>query len=126
MLLDTHAFIWWDNDRSKLSDRVLTALHDPQNTLHLSLVSIWELQVKIQLGKLSLRLPLAEVVQAQCEQNKFVIEAISLKDILTLSVLPPVHRDPFDRLLVSQAKRGDFHLVSHDAVMSSYPVEVFW
>jgi PIN domain nuclease of toxin-antitoxin system len=126
LLLDTHAFIWWDSDQSRLSDRVLTALNDRQNSLHLSLVSVWELQVKMQLGKLSLRLPLAEVIQAQCEQNGFVIEAISMEDILTLSALPSIHRDPFDRLLISQARRGDFHLVSHDGVMSGYPVTVFW
>ena len=125
-MLDTHAFIWWDGDQSKLSARVLEALRNPEHSLHLSLVSVWELQVKMQLGKLSLRFPLVEVIQNQCERNGLIIEAISLADILRLSSLPSIHRDPFDRLLVSQAKRGDFQLVSHDAVMSNYPVSVFW
>jgi PIN domain nuclease of toxin-antitoxin system len=62
LLLDTHTFIWWDSDPGRLSARVLAALRDPANTLFLSAVSIWEMAIKSDLGKLTLRLPLADIV----------------------------------------------------------------
>ena len=65
LLLDTHAFIWWDGDASKLSAAALAACQSQANGLHLSLASVWELQIKLQLGKLSLRLPLADVLRDQ-------------------------------------------------------------
>ena len=65
LLLDTHAFIWWDGEQSKLSAEALLACQSPTNSLHLSLASVWELQIKMQLGKLALRLPLADVLRDQ-------------------------------------------------------------
>jgi PIN domain nuclease of toxin-antitoxin system len=126
LLLDTHAFIWWDGDASKLSAAALAACQSPANSLHLSLASIWELQIKLQLGKLSLHLPLADVLRDQQRQNGLVLEPVTLEDILGLSALSAFHRDPFDRLIVSQAKRGGFHLVTHDPQLARYPVAVLW
>ena len=68
----------------------------------------------MQLGKLALRLPLADVLRDQQQQNGLVVEAVMLEDILALSALPALHRDPFDRIIVAQANRGGFHLVTHD------------
>ena len=62
LLLDTHAFIWWDSDKAQLSSRALSAFFDLRNQLFLSIVSVWEMQIKAQLGKLTLRLPLGELV----------------------------------------------------------------
>jgi PIN domain nuclease of toxin-antitoxin system len=126
LLFDTHAFLWWDADPSKLSAAALEACQSPANSLHLSLASAWELQIKVQLGKLALRLPLAEVLRDQQQQNGLVLEPVTLEDILALSALPPRHRDPFDRLLVAQANRGGFHLVTHDPELARYPVAVLW
>ncbi len=124
LLLDTHAFIWWDN-RTHLSTRALAACLDPANTRSLSIVSIWELQIKIQLGKLTLRLPLADVLRDQ-QNNGLQIEPLSVDDVLVLAQLPPHHRDPFDRALVAQARRGGFHLVSGDPQIALYNVPVLW
>ena len=63
LLLDTHAFIWWDDDHSKLSAKVLAACTNPQNTLVLSAASIWEMQIKLQTGKLKLTIPLSQTIQ---------------------------------------------------------------
>lgn len=125
LLLDTHAFIWWDGEQSRLSPTVLAACQSPENTLHLSLASVWAMQIKIQLGKLSLRVPLAEVLEDQ-RRNGVSIESVTLPDILALSSLPALHRDPFDRMLVAQAKRGGFQLVSHDPQLPPYRVSVMW
>jgi PIN domain nuclease of toxin-antitoxin system len=126
LLFDTHAFIWWDGEQSKLSGAVLDACQSPANSLHLSLASIWELQIKMQLGKLALRLPLADVVRDQQQQNGLVLEPVTFEDILALSLLPGLHRDPFDRLIIAQANRGGFHLVTHDPEFTRYQVSVLW
>ena len=126
LLLDTHAFIWWDSGDARLSAAALAACKSPANSLHLSLASVWEMQIKMQLGKLTLRLPLAEVLRDQQQRNGLVLEPVELEDILALETLQPLHRDPFDRLLVSQAMRRGFHLVSHDLEISRYPASMLW
>lgn len=88
LLLDTHTFIWLDGDQTKLSVKVLAACESPANTLHLSLASVWEMQIKAQLGKLTLRLPLADILREEQQRNGLQIEAITLDDILALSKLP--------------------------------------
>ena len=126
LLFDTHAFIWWDGEQSKLSAAALAACQSPANSLHLSLASVWELQIKTQLGKLALRLSRADVLRDQQQQNGLVLEQVTLEDILALSALPTLHRDPFDRLIIAQTNRGGFHLVSHDPEIARYPVAVLW
>lgn len=125
LLLDTHAFLWWDHQKARLSNRALAACMDRANSLSLSIASVWELQIKIQLGKLALRLPLTDVLRDQ-ETNDLTIAPVSVPDILALVDLPPLHRDPFDRLLVAQARRGGYHLVSQDTQVARYDVPILW
>ena len=82
LLFDTHAFIWWDGEQSKLSGVVLDVCQASTNSLHLSLASVWEQQIKMQLGKLALRLPLAGALRDQQQQNGLVLEPVTLDDIL--------------------------------------------
>lgn len=126
LLLDTHTFIWWDDEPARLSSIALTACRDPGNTLHLSLGSVWELQIKSQLGKVKLPKPLGELVQSHELRNALFIEPITREDILGLSALPAHHRDPFDRILIAQARRGGFHFVTCDPEIAKYDVEVLW
>lgn len=126
LLLDTHTFIWWDSAPAKLSPTALALCSDPANQLVLSVASLWEIQIKRQLGKLELRLPLAEIVTHQQETNGVVVLAVSQEHVLGLESLPPHHRDPFDRMLVAQALVEAATLVSADPVLKSYPVEVRW
>lgn len=126
LLLDTHAFIWWDSDPTRLSPRVLTLLQDQDNLLLLSVASVWEMQVKQQLGKLRLRLPLAQIVEAQQQSNSVQILRIELAHVLALENLPAHHRDPFDRLLIAQAGVEGAYLVSADPSFTSYSVRVLW
>lgn len=88
LLFDTHAFIWWDADPSRLSPRVLSLLQDRSSTVLLSVVSIWEMLVKLQLGKLSLRLPLSEIVAHQVA-NGVQILPVSLEHVMGLENVPP-------------------------------------
>ena len=84
------------------------------------------MQIKAQLGKLHLRLPLAEIIRDQQQHNGLVLEPVTFDDILGLEQLPPYHRDPFDRLLVSQSNRSGFQLVSQDPEIARYVVPLLW
>lgn len=103
LLLDTHTFIWWDSEPARLSPRALALLTERQNTLLLSVISIWEIQIKLQLGKLRLAVPLKEIVESQQQTNNVQILPLTLEHVLALENLPAHHKDPFDRLLVAQA-----------------------
>ena len=125
VLPDTHTFIWWDSDPKKLSATALAALRDPANTLFLSVTSVWELIIKAQLGKLSLRLPLPDIISQQ-QTNGLRVAEITLADVLGVEALPPIHRDPFDRLLAAQAVARGWDLMTADPVFAQYPVRVIW
>lgn len=125
LLLDTHTFLWWDNEPSKLPENVYDLCQNPSNELLLSLVSVWEIQIKAQLGKLQLRTALAKVIADQ-QQNGVTLLPITLSHILALQSLPPHHRDPFDRLLIAQAQMEGATLLSKDGEFSGYTVSVIW
>jgi PIN domain nuclease of toxin-antitoxin system len=126
LLLDTHTFIWWDSSPQKLSPKALALCQNPENTLLLSIASIWEMQIKLQLGKLSLNLPLPELIETQQQTNNIELLPINLIHVLTLDSLPNHHKDPFDRLLISQAIVEDAVLVSGDSILAKYPVKIDW
>jgi PIN domain nuclease of toxin-antitoxin system len=126
LLLDTHTFIWWDSDPRRLTPHVLEMCQDPANLLLLSVASVWEMQIKLQLGKLKLILPLAELVESQKQINKIQILAVELEHVLALDGLPPHHKDPFDRLLIAQAYIEEAVLISKDPVFTKYPLKVVW
>lgn len=125
-LLDTHAFIWLDGNATKLSPKIQQVIANRTNSLFLSLVSIWEIQIKYQVGKLQLRLPLAEVIADQTQNNQIQILPITLTHILEIEKLPFYHNDPFDRLLIAQARTEGFTLVTEDAQIIKYAVTTLW
>ncbi len=126
LLFDTHTFIWWDSEPNKLSSKALELLSNSANMKFLSIVSIWEIQIKHQLGKLSLILPLKDIIDEQINNHNISILPIATDHILGLNNLPLHHKDPFDRLLISQAKIEDTTLVSCDSVFQNYSVKVDW
>ncbi len=126
ILFDTHAFIWWDTDLSRLSQKVRDACVSPSNSLHLSIASIWEIQIKQMLGKLKLRTPLLTLIEEQRSRNGLIIESITLEDVAWLERLPPIHRDPFDRMIAAQGLRGDFDVVTVDENVRAYGVKFVW
>lgn len=125
-LLDTHAFIWWNENSPKLPVHVRQALSDRSNQIWLSHASVWELQIKIQLGKLKLGAPLADLIDQESRVNRLRLLSISYDDILKLDSLPMHHRDPFDRMIIAQALTGRFHLVACDSEFPAYGVPLFW
>ena len=126
LLLDTHTFIWWVGEPEKLSSDALAHLDNEDNELMLSVVSVWEMQIKSQLGKLKLNVPLGELVESQRQANGVRVLAIELEHVLALNSLPALHKDPFDRLLIAQGQIEDAHIVSRDKMFAGYPVKVLW
>ncbi len=126
LLLDSHVFIWSYDEQHKLSSTALQAMSNTTNTLFLSVASVWEIQIKIMLGKLNLQDSLADVIAEQQKINGLQILPIQLSHALYLENLPPHHKDPFDRLLISQAIVENVTLVSSDANFAKYQVNLLW
>jgi PIN domain nuclease of toxin-antitoxin system len=126
LLLDTHTFLWWAAEPAKLSPNADSALHDTANTLYLSVASIWEMQIKLQLGKLTLSKPLPDLIQNQQHANGLRLLAIEPAYIYSLADLPQHHKDPFDRLIIAQALAESMTVVGADGKFSAYPVSLLW
>lgn len=126
LLLDTHAFLWMLFAPEKLSAKVIQAHDNPATVLHLSVVTLWEIQIKAALGKLVLDVPLAQIVQEQVQDDRYRLINIRAEHVLALENLPRPHSDPFDRLLIAQSRIENLPLVSADRVFTQYPVELFW
>jgi PIN domain nuclease of toxin-antitoxin system len=126
LMLDTHAFIWWDSEPAKLSSQALALCQDPANQLLLSVASVWEMQIKLQLGKLTIRIPLADVITHQQQTNNVDIVPITLTHVLTLDGLPSYHKDPFDRLIIAQAMVEGIAVISNDPMFAHYPIKLIW
>lgn len=124
LLLDTQIFIWWDSEPEKLPTQILQLCEDEGNTLVLSVVSIWEMQIKAQLGKLALDRPLQEIIHDQEGANRFELLSVEAAHVFGLQKLPFHHKDPFDRLLIAQALIEDLPMLSVDGVFKQYQIQV--
>ena len=124
-LLDTHAFIWMDNGDSQLSSTVASHILNTDHEIFLSVASIWEMQIKIQLGKLHLQYDLDKVIEQQIA-NGIRILPILTKHIWALNNLPLFHRDPFDRMLIAQSKTENMAIFTRDALFLPYSVSTIW
>ena len=125
-LLDTHAFLWWVLDDSRLSKRAREAIGDPKSDVFFSVASAWELAIKTTLGRLSLPGPLESFLPQQLALNGFRVLPVSLSHALAVAALPLHHGDPFDRILVAQAQIEELRLVSGDRRIARYDVERIW
>ena len=112
--------------RLKLSPAATQACSDNANALWLSTVSLWEIQRKMQLGKLTLRGLLADVLREQAKVNGLQILPLHPAHVLALAGLPFHHHDPFDRMLIVQARHEGWDIVSKDSEFKAYPVRVIW
>lgn len=124
LLIDTHEFIWWADSPQKLSAQTLAALLDKSNDLYLSLASLWEMQIKVQIKKLAFKRGLKATLEMHKIQNNLQILPITAAQIYELKNLPFHHKDPFDRLLIAQAITENFTLVTDDPEFSAYGVKI--
>jgi len=124
VLLDTQIFIWWDSESDKLPVGLLQICEDEGNTLVVSTASVWEIQIKAQLGKLDLNRPLPQIIREQQDENRIEILPVEVAHVFGLQDLPNHHKDPFDRLLIAQAIVEGLPVLSVDAVFERYPIQV--
>jgi PIN domain nuclease of toxin-antitoxin system len=126
LLLDTHAFLWWVGDSAALSKRARRAIADADNECLVSAASCWEMAIKVSVGKLELPGTVERFVPHQMMVNGFHELPVDLRHAAGVARLPFHHRDPFDRLLVSQALEEDLRVVSADPTFGKYGVTRIW
>jgi PIN domain nuclease of toxin-antitoxin system len=117
-LLDTHVVLWWFTDPTQIASKAAKIIADKDNHVLISCVSLWEMSIKKSLGRLTLPRNLLEVIHIV----GFKILAIGPEEALGICDLPHIHHDPFDRMLVMQAKLHDLILITRDANIMKYPV----
>jgi PIN domain nuclease of toxin-antitoxin system len=125
-LLDTHTFIWFVTDSSRLSIRVKQIIEDDYNEKILSVASIWEMAIKHSVGKLSFSIPFPQFIEQEMRLNSMDLLPIEISYINIISTLPLHHRDPFDRLLISQAIVENMPILSVDIAFDAYPIQRIW
>jgi len=125
ILLDTHAFIWFMNGDQNLSRKVRQEIENIDNKCYLSIVSLWEIAIKTALGKLELKRDFAEIADFLVT-NDIEILSITFEHVYRLTKLRYIHHDPFDRLIISQAKVEKLTIATKDKVFPKYKVEIFW
>lgn len=125
LLLDTHTFLWFIDDNPRLSARAKSLLESEVDLL-LSVGSLWELAIKVGIGKLTLAQPYDIFVPQQLRANDIEILPISLAHLGVFSTLPFHHRDPFDRLLIAQAMVENLPVVSIDTAFDAYSIKRLW
>lgn len=126
-LLDTSTFVWFIYDERRLSDAAFSLLANSDELIYLSLVSIWELAIKANLGRgLELRQPFPEFIDYQLTTNRFKVLNIYISHLKRVSNLPLFHRDPFDRLLIAQSFVEDIPVITSDTAFDHYAIERIW
>ncbi len=126
LLLDTHAFLWFITNDSKLSAASLALIQAPANRRLLSLASVWEMAIKLSLGKLTLTQPFAQFIPEQLRLNRIELLPIQFAHAATVATMPFHHRDPFDRLMAAQCQVEGLPIVSHDQAFDAYSVQRLW
>jgi len=125
-LLDTSSFLWFIAGSDSLSIKARDLIVDMNNDLFLSVASLWEIAIKMSIGKLKLLRSFEQIIPAQLEENFINILPIELNHLSQIIELPFHHRDPFDRLIIAQGMTEGLPVISSDASFQMYPVEVIW
>jgi PIN domain nuclease of toxin-antitoxin system len=124
-LLDSHAFLWALSGDTRMSTRARDIFEGP-SSLSLSIVSIWEILIKVQLGKLGLPRPAASYIFSELVKNKIATLPIRLDHLIAYENLPLHHRDPFDRMLIAQGIKEELPIITADRNFQNYSVRTIW
>ena len=119
LLLDTHALLWWLDANPLLSEKAKSYIADGSNFVFVSAVIIWEIRIKQALGKLEIPSNFRQVL----DQEPFEMLAITAEHAHAIGDLPAIHRDPFDRMLIAQAKVEGFAIVTRDSIVQEYKIK---
>ena len=124
-LLDTHAVIWYFEDSSELPKKITELIDNPEISIYICSVSLWEIAIKMNLGKLDINLPLDELLHS-VKNGDFNVLHIEDRHLRELSSLPFIHKDPFDRLIISTALADDLTIMTIDDNIQKYDVPWIW
>lgn len=126
LLLDTHIFLWFIDGSSNLSQNARTLIENQTNERFLSIASLWEIAIKVSIGKLKLQLSVSDLVTEQVYDNDIKLLAITPQHLDILKQLDFHHKDPFDRLIIAQAIAENLTILSVDSIFDNYPVKRLW
>ncbi len=121
-LIDTHCWLWWNAAPERLDPAAFATIADGRNALYLSAASAWEIVIKAALGKLRLPATPEDYIPRRLKSNGIQMLPIELRHVLMVTHLPPLHRGPFDRLLVAQARAESLTLITADEAVRQYDV----
>lgn len=126
LLLDTHTFLWFIQGNFNLSDAARDLIENPENERFLSVASLWEMAIKVSIGKLALEMTLTELVSSQIYDNAIKLLGIQPEHLDELSKLPFHHKDPFDRLIIAQSLAEKIPIVTKDSAFGGYSITILW
>lgn len=124
-LLDTHALLWFLNNDKQLKPYTLAVMQNA-DVLYISVVSLWEIAIKYSLGKLKLPFDYEQIFPYQLNANDITVLPIDVHHIYVINHLPFYHRDPFDRLIIAQARAENLPVISKDKAFTQYDIECVW
>ena len=126
ILLDTQCWLWWLSRPDLLDPESMRLIRDRHNDVIVSVVSTWEIAIKVARGRLTLPEPPGQYVAERMRLHRFSALPIELSHALEVYRLPDIHQDPFDRLLIAQCQLEDMPILSGDSKIGRYQVEVIW
>ncbi len=121
-LIDTHCWLWWHINPEKLHQKAFKIIENRETTIYFSAVSAWEIVIKHNLKKLKLPMPPYEYISKRLEMSFMDVLPIQLEQVLQVQNLPDIHKDPFDRLLIAQAKTKESIVISEDQQFENYAI----
>ncbi len=126
VLLDTHSFLWFVMGDSRLSSKARTLMEDVGTEKLLSMASLWEMAIKVSLGKLTVQEPFEVLVPQQLKVNGIEVFPIQFGHVAAVAHLPLHHRDPFDQLIIAQAKVEGLQVLGNDVAWDAYGIDRIW
>ncbi len=124
--LDTHSLLWFIMGDGRLSNSACTIIEDLDNRILVSVGSLWEIAIKVNIGKLRLQQTYQDLFPSELQKNDIEVLPIRHEDLAILTTLPLHHRDPFDRLIIAQAISENVAIVTKDDAFRNYAVEIIW
>lgn len=125
-LLDTHTFLWFINDDRALSNTAKTLIENPESVIYLSVASLWEMAIKVSLGKLAVPFPFGDFIDTQLRMNSVFRLGIKVEHVDHVTNMPFHHRDPFDRLIIAQSQHEDYPVIGRDENFDVYHIKRHW
>jgi PIN domain nuclease of toxin-antitoxin system len=121
-LIDTHTFLWFNEINSEISSKAKEIIENIENEIYISMASLWEISIKVNLGKLFINNDFESILE-DINDEGIIILPINFPHICINNKLPQFHKDPFDRIIISQALSENFNIISKDAIFDKYLVE---